>query len=458
VKYGFKTTFSEGLASDAYKRYLEEDGGLPEHLRAILTTNKVSKPGINDPDFNWACGLNPEDVTNPNGSTCTQCSPPKLFRTHGELRDHYRDKHPPPEKLTCHYEECSLKGVVQENTSRFKSHSRDYHTPIARRTCNLHDCPLVGTVFPTPSEMHKHEQTLIHQANPNPDPISPWICKVRGCPLERNPFLTKDSYHKHLRKSSCSKYEDLGCRESTCQCSGETFKTVLSWNDRQLVCPISPEENDAMIEARTCRVQGCCRKDLPFPTFSLYRCHQALFHPSISYTDDERRCWEPSCARFYGVFGKPAQFVELRHHVNSKHGPAGLRICQEEGCKDFQKEFHGKVLFQEHCADDHFELLSENGDDICSAFSPSSGNNDESDYNRKRKLNDLSDSMVNPPEPKRRNGSTKAHLTTCQDEICRSFSWQFVDERSLAMHIFRCHNWSKGLSEEERKLRCGPGA
>jgi hypothetical protein len=47
VKYGFKTTFSEGLASDAYKRYLEEDGGLPEHLRAILTTNKVSKPGIN---------------------------------------------------------------------------------------------------------------------------------------------------------------------------------------------------------------------------------------------------------------------------------------------------------------------------------------------------------------------------------------------------------------------------
>jgi hypothetical protein len=49
-------------------------------------------------------------------------------------------------------------------------------------------------------------------------------------------------------------------------------------------------------------------------------------------------------------------------------------------------------------------------------------------------------------------------LTTCQDEICRSFSWQFVDERSLAMHIFRCHNWSKGLSEEERKLRCGPGA
>jgi hypothetical protein len=146
VKYGFRTTFSEeGLVSDAYERYLkEEDGGLPEHLRAILTANKVSKPGINDPDFNWACGLNPEDVTNPNGSTCTQCSPPKLFRTHGELRDHYRDKHPPPEKLTCHYEECSLKGVVQENTSRFKSHSRDYHTPIARRTCNLHDCPLVA--------------------------------------------------------------------------------------------------------------------------------------------------------------------------------------------------------------------------------------------------------------------------------------------------------------------------
>lgn len=56
VKYGFKTTFTEhGLASDAYERYLkEEDGGLPERIRAILTTNKVSQPGIDDPNFRWA--------------------------------------------------------------------------------------------------------------------------------------------------------------------------------------------------------------------------------------------------------------------------------------------------------------------------------------------------------------------------------------------------------------------
>jgi hypothetical protein len=82
--------------------------------------------------------------------------------------------------------------------------------------------------------------------------------------------------------------------------------------------------------------------------------------------------------------------------------------------------------------------LSENGDDIGSAFSPSCGDNDESDHHRKRKLNGLSDSIVDSPEPKRRNISTKARLTTSQDELCRLFGWQFAGERSLATHTFRC--------------------
>jgi hypothetical protein len=129
--------------------------------------------------------------------------------------------------------------------------------------------------------------------------------------------------------------------------------------------------------------------------------------------------------------------MELRYRVNKEHGPAGLRTCQEEGCKDFQKEFQGKVLFQEHCANEHFELLGEDGDNIGSAFAPSSGDSDESSHHRKRKFNGLADSMVNSPEPKKRNSSTKAHLITCQDELCRSFGWHFARERALALHIFR---------------------
>jgi hypothetical protein len=110
VKYGFKTTFTEhGLASAAYERYLkEEDGGLPEHIRAIQTTNKVSQPGIDDPNFRRACGFDPKDVINSKDNSCTQCNPSRMFRTPDELRQHNTEQHPPSEKLTCHYEEFFL--------------------------------------------------------------------------------------------------------------------------------------------------------------------------------------------------------------------------------------------------------------------------------------------------------------------------------------------------------------